>query len=59
MNFKELHDMEVHETISFDNYEILRVLGGWIYTYYSENGMGGFNCSSVFVPNYTPSKTEG
>ena len=31
-------------------YEVLRVPGGWIYTRFCENGTGGNDMSSCFVP---------
>ena len=30
--------------------EVLRVPGGWIYTRFCENGTGGYDMSSCFVP---------
>lgn len=45
-----LYEMELNSKHHFDDYEILRVPGGWIYTRFSENGTGGYNMSSCFVP---------
>ena len=33
-----------------ESWEILRVPGGWIYTRFCENGTGGYDMSSCFVP---------
>ena len=30
--------------------EIHRVPGGWIYVFYNQNGAGGYNLTSCFVP---------
>jgi len=49
----ELLAMNMHETLELngpENVQILRVPGGWIYTTYVENGTGGYDMSSVFVP---------
>ena len=50
MNTYDLVKMNLHEGIGFDNYEVVRVVGGWMYTQVAESGMGGFNLSSCFVP---------
>lgn len=55
----QLLNMKTHEKINFDNYEVLRVQNGWIYTYFSINpfydsyqiGREIITSSSVFVPD--------
>ena len=48
-----LYDMNESDVIHMgtpEPYEILRVPGGWIYTRFCENGTGGYDMSSCFVP---------
>ena len=54
MNEEELdliYKMELHDALQFDDYEMLRVPGGWIYTRFTETGTGGYSCTSCFVRN--------
>ena len=49
----KLYEIGLHEAISPNeggNFQVLRVPGGWVYTFYSENGAGGYYVSSCFVP---------
>ena len=46
----DLCTMRLHEVIRLEDYEILSVIGGWVYTSY---GPGG-NLSSCFVPFKIP-----
>lgn len=49
--YSKLVEMDMHEQTNFDDYDILRVPGGWIYSRTEENyGAGGINVSSTFVP---------
>lgn len=48
-----LFEMELHEELypkNNANLLILRVPGGWVYERYSENGTGGYDMCSTFVP---------
>ena len=48
-----LYQMQMHEVLhtnSQEAYEIMRVAGGWIYTRFCENGTGGYDMSTCFVP---------
>jgi len=49
-DYKDLMDMEIGEAFHVEYYEVLRVPGGWVYTRFSENGTGGYEMSSCFVP---------
>jgi len=49
----KLYEIGLNEVIALagpDDIQIRRVPGGWIYTTYVENGTGGCNVSSCFVP---------
>lgn len=47
----ELLAMDIHDELTpHELLTILRVPGGWIYTVFCENGTGGFDMSSCFVP---------
>lgn len=49
MTIQELHNMQLHERQSVNNYlSILRVLGGWIYFTVNERG---HELTAVFVPH--------
>lgn len=41
---------EVVHLATPEPYEVLRVPGGWIYTRFTENGTGGYDMSSCYVP---------
>ena len=48
---KAMYAMKMHDQIELWNgLDILRVPGGWIYITSSENGTGGYDMSSCFVP---------
>lgn len=54
---QEMINMDIHDsyfTFNVDggegDYEYTRVPGGWIYSKTVENGTGGFDMSSCFVP---------
>ena len=34
---KQILNMKLHQAIYFDDYKVLKVHGGWIYTFYSKN----------------------
>ena len=57
----ELYKMALNDILhTKEGYEILRVPGGWIYTRFSENGNGGNDMSSCFVPlSPSPSGDNG
>jgi len=46
----EIHEMDNGDILNYGSYTVLRVPGGWIYTFYSESGTGGYDMSSCFVP---------
>lgn len=49
----ELYQMKIHEIkhlTGTESYEVICVPGGWIYTRFIENGTGGYDMSSCFVP---------
>ena len=50
----ELYNIDLHNTLepNISDYDIriLRVPGGWIYNQFVENGTGGYNMNSTFVP---------
>ncbi len=49
-----IYDLKLHEEYGIDNNTmVMRVPGGWIYTSSYENGTGGTDMSSCFVP-FTP-----
>lgn len=50
----ELYELELHkvETIN-DSTTVMRVVGGWVYSIFTENGIGGAAMSSSFVPEPT------
>lgn len=48
--YEKLSDMPLHTELSGDDYTILKVPGGLIYTLSRENGVGGYDMSSCFVP---------
>ena len=47
-----IYEMSLHQTITIDNIDILRVSGGWIYTFSLGTWRkdAGFAYTSVFVP---------
>ncbi len=48
-----MYEMELHDAVTLEGPQataILRVPGGWIYTFWTENGTGGYDQSSAFVP---------
>ena len=55
----QLLNMKTHEKINFDNYEVLRVHNGWMYTYFFRTYFYDpyqiereiVTSSSVFVPD--------
>jgi len=50
---REIYNMGLHDTLELtgpENIQMLRVPGGWIYSIYVENGTGGYDMSSCFVP---------
>jgi hypothetical protein len=47
---EKMYDMGLNDTIGTYNGEITRVPGGWIYRTDSENGAGGYDVTSCFVP---------
>jgi len=49
---KKLYEMELHETIKFqDNYlTVMRVIGGWIYTFHRYHAHHYIPVTSIFVP---------
>ncbi|HDZ24936.1 hypothetical protein LCGC14_1097840 [marine sediment metagenome] len=55
----DLYEMELHEVINYDNFEVCRVPGGWVYRFLEENYIHGTEnldtnkmilVDSVFVP---------
>jgi len=48
----EIYNMKLHEilSLSYQSIRVIRVPGGWIYESYSENGTGGYDLTSCFVP---------
>lgn len=58
---EEMYDMKLNDTIGTHNGEITRVPGGWIYRADCENGNGGYDMTSCFVPwnnEFQPEKKE-
>ncbi len=47
---RPLYSMKLHEQLASPGLIITRVPGGWLYTDYSENGTGGVDQSTCFVP---------
>ena len=48
---KTIYDLKLHETLELDDdITIIRVPGGWIYTYYSDYYNQHKTSSMVFVP---------
>ena len=48
---KALYDMKLHARIDLSNtLDVIRVPGGWIYRTSIENGTGGYDLSTCFVP---------
>jgi len=55
---ENIHEMKLHEELDFPSFSILRVPGGWVYTYKELSQIiqidgtwsGNYLPSSVFVP---------
>lgn len=50
--YEDLKNMKIHDRLNLQKgvTEVLRVPNGWVYTTYIENGTGGYDMSSCFVP---------
>ena len=51
---RTLRKMKIHDSINFTSFRVIRVVGGWIYTFEDKifgNGVGDqCNPAAVFVP---------
>ena len=54
MKSSELYQMVLHqvETVN-DSTTVMRVTGGWVYSIFTENGIGGAAMLTTFVPEPT------
>lgn len=50
LNLYNLKEGDLIHLGTKEPYEVLRVPGGWIYTRFCENGTGGYDMASCFVP---------
>ena len=46
---KSIWELELHETVFFNLIEVMRIPGGWIYTYF-DSATGQEATTSVFIP---------
>jgi len=48
---EDLYLLKLHEVIHInEGCTVMRVIGGWVYESFIENGTGGYSISSCFVP---------
>lgn len=50
-HISKFHDLKLHESMSFNNIFVVRVVGGWIYKLKTKNPDNSYTNSVVFVPH--------